>query len=228
MCVNVMRTSYNYITLILFLTDPSQLTVPGSMQKGDIRTHMLHAFESGIVDSTTAPPSLYPSVLASRERGVLHDIGHGQGSFSWVAGDLCMKQQFWPDTISSDHHSGNISGPAYDLPTIMTRMLHLGMPLYEVIKAVTVSPAAAIGKESEIGSLSLGRRADVTVLKVSDCDVMLEDCHLEMRRIMKRVEPVAVWKSGERIEIEEQPWLEWPNRNKDYLEEQDRINAWMK
>ena len=194
------------------------------MRSGDIRTHMLHVFESSIMDDTTSPPSLHPAVVASRERGVLHDVGHGQGSFSWLVGELCAKQGFWPDTISSDNHKQNIVGPAYDLPTVMIRMLHFGMPLYDIIKAVTLTPALAIRKESEIGSLSPGRSADVTVLKLSDCDVMLEDCLLEMRKITQRLEPVAVWKSGERINIEEQ-LPEWPDRSKDYLQEQEQLNT---
>lgn len=209
------------------VTDPSELSSPGSLRSGDIRTHMFHAFESSIMDTTTSPPSLHPAVVASRERGVLHDIGHGQGSFSWIVGELCAKQGFWPDTISSDHHTGNVAGPAYDLTTVMTRMLHLGMPLYDIIKAVTLAPAMAISKENEIGSLSPGRNADVTVLKVSDCDIMLEDCHLEMRRITQRMEPVAVWRSGERINVKEQ-WSEWPNRSEKYLKGQERINSWKK
>ena len=208
-----------------FVTDSDQLSSPGSLRKGDIRTHMLHGFESSIVDTDASPPSLHPAVVASRERGVLHDIGHGQGSFSWTVGELCAKQGFWPDTISSDHHTGNIAGPAYDLATVMTRMLCLGMPIYDIIKAVTVAPASAIGKEGEIGSLSPGRDADVTILKVRDCDVMLEDCHLDMRRITRRFEPIAVWRDGERVAIEEK-WSEWPNRSDKYLKDQQRINTW--
>lgn len=186
---------------------------------------MLHAFKSGILDTTTTPPSLHPAVMASRGRGVLHDIGHGEGSFAWSVGEVCAEHGLWPDTISTDHHKQSIDGPAYDLTTVMTKMLHLGMPLYDVIKAVTLNPAVAIRKEGRIGSLSPGRCADVTILKLTDCDVMLEDSHLEMRRITQRLEPVAVWRCGEKISIEER-LPEWPNRSKQYLENQNRINAW--
>ena len=188
---------------------------------------MLHAFESGIVDNATAPPSLHPAVLSSRERGVLHDIGHGQGSFSWTVGELCAKQNFWPDTISSDHHTGSIAGPAYDLTTVMTRMLHLGMPLCDIIKAVTVTPAKAIGKENIIGSLSPGSDADIAVLQVCDCNVMLEDCHLDMRKLTRRFQPIEVFRSGERVTVEDL-WSEWPNRSDKYMKEQQRINTWKK
>ena len=48
-----------------------------------------------------------------------------------------------------------MEGPAYDLPTVMTKLLHLGMPLNDVIAAVTSRPAAAVGKSEEIGSLKV-------------------------------------------------------------------------
>ena len=213
------------LLLISISLDSSKLSVFGRMKRGDIRTHMFHEFESSIIDTTTIPHSLYPSVIASRERGIFHDIGHGQGSFSWTVAELCAKQSLWPDTISTDHHSGCVEGPAYDLPTIMSKLLHLGMPLYDVIKAVTSTPALIISKQDEIGSLMCGRLADVTVLKLTECDVLLEDCHVEMRKITKRLEPVAVWKSGERIPIEI-PWKEWPNKSEQYLQEQQKINKW--
>lgn len=211
-----------FVVVVDFIADPSKLSVPGSLRKGDIRTHMFFGLHSTIMDATTSPPSLFPAVKAARERGVLYDVGHGQGSYSWSVGEVCVREGFWPDTISTDHHKLNVTGPAYDLPTIMTKMLHLGMPLYDIIKATTWTPALAIRKESEIGSLSPGRCADVTVLKLSDCDVMLEDSHLERRRITQRLEPVAVWRCGERIEVEEK-CTEWPNMSEEYLQQMQHI-----
>ena len=77
------------------------------------------------------------------------------GSFGWSVAEACVKEGFWPDLISTDLHTQSMEGPAYDLPTVMTKMLHLGMPLGEVIAAVTSKPAAAIGKSKEIGSLKV-------------------------------------------------------------------------
>ena len=77
------------------------------------------------------------------------------GSFGWSLAEACVKEGFWPDLISTDLHTESMEGPAYDLPTVMTKLLHLGMPLNDVIAAVTSSPAAAIGKSEEIGSLKV-------------------------------------------------------------------------
>lgn len=92
-------------------------------------------------------------------------------------------------------------GPAYDLPTVMTKMLHVGMPLSSVIEAVTSNPARIINREREIGSLSCGVCADVTLLRLVDWNEMLEDTQGQMRRLRQRFIPVAVWKSGERIQV---------------------------
>ena len=130
-------------------------------------------------------------------RGVLFDVGHGQGSFNWTVAELCAAAGFWPDTISTDLHSGTCEGPAYDLPSVMTRMLRLGLPLEEVVRQTTVTPAKAIGWDDRIGSLGLGREADVTVFALEPTRVELEDCQSQMRSIEARVVPKAVWRAGE-------------------------------
>ena len=97
------------------------------------------------------------AVLEAKRRGVCFDIGHGQGALNWKVAEICAEQGFWPDSISTDLHQGNIHGPAYDLPTVMSKLLHVGMPLYDVIKAVTITPATLISKDHLIGSLSPGQ-----------------------------------------------------------------------
>ena len=58
--------------------------------------------------------SLFCNKTRAREKGVLFDVGHGQGSFNWeVAEGVCCSEHssFWPDVISTDLHSGNMNGP---------------------------------------------------------------------------------------------------------------------
>ena len=129
--------------------------------------------------------------------------------------EICARDSFWPDTISSDLHRGNVHGPAYDLPTVMSKFLALGMPLYDVISSVTINPARAIKKEDSVGSLSPGRCADVAILRLSDCDVMLEDSQQQMRRVIQRLVPVAVWRAGQSVAVKERTC--WPNKDENYL-----------
>jgi dihydroorotase len=180
---------------------------PGYLRAGDLYTHMYHGFPSTIIDLDSR--AVHAAVRDARARGVLFDVGHGQGSFNWTVAELCAAAGFWPDTISTDLHSGTCEGPAYDLPTVMTRMLRLGLPLYEVVRRTTVMPATAIAWDDRIGSLGLDREADVAVFALEPVRVELEDCQSQMRSIDVRVVPRAVWRSGERVPVTEPRC--WPN-----------------
>ena len=83
------------------------------------------------------------------------------------------------------------------------------MPLTDVIASVTSSSAKAYDLYKEIGSLNAGKCADVTVLKIDDCDVKLEDTVGLRRNVRQRIVPVAVWREGSRYPIH-LPTV-WPN-----------------
>ena len=152
------------------------------------------------------------TVWEAKNRGVLFDVGHGQGSFNWTVLEKCAAEGFWPDIISTDLHSDSVHGPAYDLPTVMTKLLHVGMPFVEVVKAVTITPARALGISDKVGVLAPGREADITIIKLESCDVWLEDSAGQRRRVKKRVVPVAVFKGGKLFEISQPD--PWPNEEK--------------
>jgi len=111
--------------------------------------------------------------------------------------------------IGTDLHTFTNNGPAYDLPTVMTKFLHMGMPIYDVIKAVTSAPARAYNIADETGSLSEGMPGDVTVLKIEDCDVMLEDTVGQLRHVCRKISAKAVWREGTRFQTT--CAKEWPS-----------------
>ena len=180
---------------------------PGQMRAGDVYTHCYHGFASTIVDPESKV--IEPTVTAARKRGVLFDIGHGMGAFNWTVAEICAAKDLWPDTISTDIHSLTCEGPGYDQPTVMSKLLHLGMPLVEVVRASTETPAAAIGWQDRIGTLGVGREADVAVFSLEDVDVLLEDCQGQQRPVAQRLKTEAVWKAGEPRRVTEPE--QWPN-----------------
>ena len=103
-----------------------------------------------------------PEISAARERGVLFDIGHGMGSFSFEVARTMLAGGFMPDTISSDVHALCIDGPAFDLITTMSKFLCLGVPLAAVVKAATVNAAAALQRPGsrQPEARQRGRRLD--------------------------------------------------------------------
>ena len=101
-----------------------RLCCPGDLKPGDIYTHTYHAYPSSIIEASTG--SVWSDIISAQKRGVYFDIGHGQQSFSWTVAEISSRQGFWPDMIGTDIHIGNFDGPAYDLPTVLSKFLHLG------------------------------------------------------------------------------------------------------
>jgi dihydroorotase len=160
---------------------PSYEEVIERLRPGDVLTHAFRPFPNS---PATAQGTVKPAVLAARKRGVLFDIGHGMGSFSFRTARAMLANGFAPDTISSDVHALCINGPAFDQVTTMSKFLCLGMSLNEVIKASTENAAFAL-KRPELGSLKPGSAGDATLLTVEDgsfdyVDVVGE--HLEGRQ----------------------------------------------
>lgn len=143
---------------------PSYEEVIAMLRPGDVLTHAFRPFPNSPV---TAQGKVKPALVEARKRGVLFDIGHGMGSFSFKTARAMLANGFYPDTISSDVHSLCINGPAFDQVTTMSKFLCLGMPLPEVIKESTVNAAMAL-KRPELGTLKPGSVGDATILDVKD------------------------------------------------------------
>ena len=143
---------------------PSYEEVIGMLRPGDVLTHAFRPFPNAPI---TAQGKVKAAVLDARARGVLFDIGHGKGSFSFKTTRAMLANGFMPDTISSDVHTLCINGPAFDQVTTMSKFLCMGVPLPEVIKQSTVNAGMAL-KRPELGSLKAGSVGDATVLSVRD------------------------------------------------------------
>ena len=109
------------------------------------------------------------------------DIGHGTGSFSYATAEALIEAGREPDVISTDLHQLSINGPAYDLPTTMSKFLHLGMSLESIVRATTSRPAAILGLDGEVGTLRPGALADVALFRLLHGSFPLYDIWGEMR-----------------------------------------------
>ena len=160
---------------------------------GDIVTHCFHGNEGGILGPDQR---VLPEAIAARERGVLFDIGHGVGSFAYRVARSAIEQGFAPDTISSDLHAHNADGPVFDQATTLSKLLHVGMELDEVIKATTSTPATAIGKAASLGAIGTGREADLSVLELRTGHWELPDAAGETEIVERLLMPRAVIRAG--------------------------------
>jgi len=179
----------------------SLATVLGALRSGDIYTHCYSAWagEGGsLVDRKTG--KIRDEVVKARRRGILFDLGHGQGSLDWEVAEIAMKDNFPPDTISTDLHSGNVTGAAKNLPWVTAKLLHLGMPLEATLRAVTEVPARAISREDQIGSLRVGRVADLALLRLGEGEEEEVEDSLGAKRLLNiKLHTVHVWRRGVRV-----------------------------
>ena len=164
------------------------------MNTGDILTHTFHAsFRFPIFDHRGA---VWQKLWDAKERGVYLDIGHGARGFAFRTMEKALELGLKPDTISTDVHVGNVDGPVYDMPTTMSKMLALGVPLAEVIDMSTRIPARALAQEKELGSLSPGTVADVVVSNVETGSFTYLDVLHEKRVATEKITPETVIFSG--------------------------------
>ncbi|MCS6859063.1 MAG: amidohydrolase/deacetylase family metallohydrolase [Abditibacteriales bacterium] len=162
------------------------------LRAGDIVTHCFQGRGDCIVDETGR---VVPAAWEAKQRGVIMDVGHGAGSFRWEVAERALEQGFLPDVISTDLHTGNILGPVYDMPTTMSKFLHLGLSLGQVVAASTVIPARVIGRD-DLGTLRLGSPADVAVFDVVEGDFEMFDTHRRCRRVRRKLQPIYTIAQG--------------------------------
>ena len=172
---------------------PTFAEVASRLRPGDVLTHCLRPFPNAPVDGAGR---MRDAVVDARARGVLFDVGHGMGSFSWDTARKAMAAGFRPDTISSDVHAMCIQGPAWDLLRTMTKFLALGWTLPEVIAATTTASAAAL-RRPQLGHLGAGAVGDASVLALEDRPIALEDVLGEIVDHPQRLTPRGMVIAGQ-------------------------------
>jgi dihydroorotase len=163
------------------------------LRKGDIITHSFRGGDGGILDGRDR---VIPQIRAAIERGVLLDVGHGAGSFSFRTAEITAKQEILPGTISSDVHQFNVNGPVYDLATTLSKFLFLGLSLEEVLRRATANPARALNFPHQPGTLKAGGVADVAVFEPREGKWEFTDSLGDKRTGKMRLFPVATIKGG--------------------------------
>lgn len=177
---------------------------------GDIFTHTYSEISSGresIVDEKTR--KLKPFVLEAQKRGVIFDVGHGGGAFSWSQAIPAFKQGFLPDVISSDLHDQSMNAGMKDMTNVMSKFLALGMQLKDVIERSTWAPAKVI-KRTDLGHLSVGAEADIAVFNLREGKFGFTDVRKVSVEGSKKLEAELTLRAGRIMwdlnGISGQPW----------------------
>jgi dihydroorotase len=128
---------------------------------GDIYTHAYAGGGRGeLIDG-----KMNPAIFVAQKKGIIFDIGHGGGSFVFQTAVQAFKEGYYPDSLSTDLHTGSMNAGMKDMVNLMGKFLALGMPLKDVVVRSTWNPAKEI-KQEQLGHLSVGAPADVAVLRL--------------------------------------------------------------
>jgi dihydroorotase len=140
---------------------PMSELVTKKLRPGDIYTHMY----SGLRNEQTEAGRVNPAMRDARKRGVIFDVGHGGGSFSWRIAVPAVNEGFLPDSISTDLHTSSMNAGMKDMLNVMDKFLAMGLSIDDVVLRSTWNPAKEIRRE-DLGHLSPGSAADIAVLRI--------------------------------------------------------------
>lgn len=174
--------------------EPLEEIIP-MFRPGDIVCHMYQGSGHTILGEDKSVGRCF---WEAKERGVIFDAANGRSNFDYDVAREALAQGFLPDIISTDATALNYNQPEQvkNLPFVMSKYLSLGMKLNQVVRAVTAFPAALMGMEGEIGTLSPGAWADVVICRLREETVRFRDTKGTIHYGNQLLEPVWVMSKG--------------------------------
>lgn len=144
------------------------------MRKGDIVCHIFQGDNQNNILGGSDHIADY--VYAGREKGILLDCACGRVNYSNQIMETAFAEDFWPDIVSTDIIGFSIYGPKiHSLLSVMSQYLAMGMPLNDLVRAVTATPARIMGLSDQIGTLEAGAKADVFITKLAENPIDITD-----------------------------------------------------
>lgn len=166
------------------------------MRKGDIVCHIFQGDNQNNILGGSDHIEDY--VYEGREKGILFDCACGRVNYSNQIMKTAFAEGFWPDIVSTDIIGFNIYGPKiHSLLSVMSQYLAMGMPLNDLVRAVTATPAHIMGLSNQIGTLEPGAKADIFITKLVENPMDITDkfgrtVHLNMTFV-----PLLTLKEGQ-------------------------------
>ena len=164
------------------------------LRPGDMFTHTFASIgpREAIVDENGI---VKPFVFEAQKKGIVFDVGHGGGSFTWRQAVPALEQGFLPTVISTDLHTQSMNGAMKDMCNVLSKFMAIGMTLEDVISRATWIPAKAINRP-DLGHLSVGAEADIAVLKLREGDFGYIDVRRKKMNSNQKLEAELTLRAG--------------------------------
>ena len=144
------------------------------LRPGDVYAHVYHGKGRTILDERE---NVIPALYEAQKRGVILDAANGGNHFSFRVAKAAIRQGVLPDVISTDLTVKTLfkGRKVFSLPFVMSKYLAPGLSLPQIIKAAAQVPAKIMGAERELGSLSVGTAADISIFRCLARKTVFED-----------------------------------------------------
>ena len=143
------------------------------LNPGDVLTHMYMNQGSCLVENG----KVIPAALRARERGVLFEASDARLHFGMDVAKTAIAEGFYPDMLATDvtKLSMHLRPTVFNMAMQVSKYTHLGIPFEKTIELCTAAPARQMGMADRIGSLGVGRCADIAVFKPVQCENVFGD-----------------------------------------------------
>jgi dihydroorotase len=187
------------------------------LQPGDILAHPFTRHPGGFVNREG---EVHEVIKAALDKGLKVDVGHGS-HFSYRLARKALDAGIVPDTLGADMHGYNTYVPPprgtpsehpddethpfagqakFSLTQAMSSMLALGLTIEQVVPMVTTNAAAMLGLSGELGTLTPGTAADVSVLTDERGRFVLRDNEKTQVVAERLLQPEFCLRAGKRYD----------------------------
>ena len=170
-----------------------------TLGEGDIITHVYTSVPGGVLD---ANGKILPELREAQANGVVFDPAHGRSNFNFEVAKRISNQDFHPHTISTDLTLNGRKGPIHGLTETMSKFMAVGYSLEQVVRMVTAAPAAAVGMGDTLGSIAVGREADLSIIEERGGKWKFEDSQGNSFTGEHALVPVHTVRAGEMISLD--------------------------
>src|SRR6266487_4444463 len=90
------------------------------LRAGDIFTHCFAQLDTREFIVDTATGKVKPFVIEAQRKGIIFDVGYGGISFTFSQAMPAIKNGFYPNSISTDLHTGSMNAAMKDILNVMS------------------------------------------------------------------------------------------------------------
>jgi dihydroorotase len=182
--------------------------IVAELRPGDLLTHSFTGAGMRLANEDGTPRA---AIRRALDKGLLLDMGHGAGGFSFEVAEQLAAHGIRPDVVSTDLRQMSLWGPVYDLPTCIEKAMLLGLSLSEAIERSTAAPARVLRLEGQVGTLRPGAWGDVALFRLEQSPKELVDTRRVTRTSPVRLTSVLTLVGGRALPSEapneRAPWM---------------------